>query len=127
AWSARLASKIFKYSGVSGGACARAAGLLGSQASLRPAGLFHWLSKSGYFCACAGRQASTASRTAAGAVAPNARAMGVSVKAPLGAGVDYPAFRGQVPPAALTALARNLRRRHGFELAEALMSRRNPK
>src|SRR5262249_27417991 len=46
-WSARLASKMPWYSGVSGASCPRLGGLLGSH--WVPPILCHWPAKSGYF------------------------------------------------------------------------------
>src|SRR5438477_7517549 len=48
AWSARLASKIFWYSGVSGACCARPGGLVWSHWLPMRGGFFHWPDQSGY-------------------------------------------------------------------------------
>src|SRR5215813_6172869 len=54
-WSARLASKMAWYSGVSGACCPRLRGLLGSH--WVPPILCHWPSKSGYLVSSTARAA----------------------------------------------------------------------
>src|SRR5438045_2163122 len=68
-WSARLASNMAWYSGVSGACCPRLPGLLGSH--WVPPILCHWLARSGYLVSSNARLAPVVMiSTAAKAVAP---------------------------------------------------------
>src|SRR5262249_48072845 len=58
AWSARLASKMARYSGVRGACCPRPSGLLESH--WMPPVLAHWPPQSGYFDSSCSRATATA-------------------------------------------------------------------
>src|SRR5215471_11690563 len=70
AWSARLASSTFWYSGVRGACCPRPSGLLESHWTPTPAGRNHWPRNSGYFDSSNASAALAAVSAAASMTAP---------------------------------------------------------